>query len=323
MSNDADNADGPDSPDSTEERELFGRLADDAGRARLLPPADLRRRGDRRTAVRAAVVTVAVVALVAGVLLGGGGLLGNAAPEPAPLDTPAASPSTSATPSPTEPTPSETASSDPSMSPAPPPEKAPPEEVTPAAWLGEDVLGFELAPVDAADVPTPCGRSVLQDDAYVEALLSGGTRQGSYRAPDTPAFHTPDGTITQTIVLMRDEQAADAVWFRMQEVVKDCPEETSEEPGAIRYGLVDPALPTSSALPDRHLLVEVSTSYEYLFGAPPDAGPDRIDTYVSVLRVGNAVTFLELRGWEASATDLPDVHRLAHLATARLLDWQG
>ena len=35
------------------------------------------------------------------------------------------------------------------------------------------------------------------------------------------------------------------------------------------------------------------------------------------------VTMLELRGWEASTTDLEDVQRLAHLATLRLLDWRG
>jgi hypothetical protein len=41
------------------------------------------------------------------------------------------------------------------------------------------------------------------------------------------------------------------------------------------------------------------------------------------VQVGDAVTFLELRGWEASTTHLADVERLTRLATARLLDWRA
>lgn len=284
-----------------DERDLFRRLGEDAQRATMAEPGELRRRTDRRTATRAAIGTVAAVVAVAGIAFGANGLTGSAAPDPA-----------------DDPTPTESEPIDPVTSAAPPPEGIPPD-----AWLGKDDLGFQPGGGDPVAVLEPCGRSILREDGSVEGLLSGATRQGSYHAPGTRAVNTPDGTIAQTVLLTRDEKAAMGVWFGFQESVKDCPEETELEPGSKRYSLEEPPTTTSSAQADRTMLVKVSTSFAYLFGSPPDAGPEYIDTYVVVVQVGDAITFLELRGWEASTTLLEDVERLTRLATARLLDWRS
>ncbi len=135
---------------------------------------------------------------------------------------------------------------------------------------------------------------------------------------------SPDGTIAQTIASDDDEKDARARCGAASRRRTGLSRGDPEDAGAhLRYGLADHELPASSARPDQHLLIKASTSPEYLFGSPPDAGPDYIDTYVSVLQVGDAVTFLDLRGWEASETDLEDVHRLAGLATGELLDWRA
>jgi hypothetical protein len=42
-----------------------------------------------------------------------------------------------------------------------------------------------------------------------------------------------------------------------------------------------------------------------------------------VVQVLDTVTYLTIRGWEASDTDIEDVRRLASAATVRLLDWRN
>ena len=283
-------------PNDVDERELYRRLADDADRARLTAPEDLRARGDRRTAVRAAAGTVAVVVVVAGVLVGGNGLLGDASPDPVPVDTP--TPPLSPTPEPTD-----------AATPLP-------ATIPDSAWLNaDDLRSAEVARESngIADLPPPCGRWLL-------SAPSGSTvfsRIGSYRAPGVPMDFVPDGTITQTIVVLPQAEAAARVVEEMRQDVANCPEDTHSEN---RYALADAGLPLSSARPDTHILIDVSEPGLDLGDGNPD--PARIHTYISVIQVRDTVTVLVVRGWEASDTDIEDVRRLASAATVRLLDWR-
>jgi hypothetical protein len=142
--------------------------------------------------------------------------------------------------------------------------------------------------------------------------------RGDYLDPSLPDDYVPDGTISQTIVLFTDAQGADALMRDVESAVAACP---ADDADGARYSLGDPGLPLSSARADAHLLVDVELPGRDLGDGKPD--PARIDTYVSVLRVGDAVTFLTMRGWEASDTDVEDVRRLASAATVRLLDWRN
>jgi hypothetical protein len=278
-----------------DERDLFSRLADDAHRAHLAGPEELRRTGDRRTAARAAAGSIAVVVAIGGVLVGANALGGSAAPEIEPGGT-------------STPTVVETIRSTPS-----------PEGIPEPAWLSERDLAFPMDGRRELALPEPCGSPLVADVLESGRVPSYASRQGNFHAPGTPAAHTPDGTITQSILLMRDEQDAQELMERIRGYLAGCPEETTEEPGDIRYLLADPATPQSS---DDHVLIDVSYRLGYLLGTDGPTSPDRVDQYVSVLRVGEVVTFLEIRGWEASDTDLADVHRLARLATARVLEWR-
>jgi hypothetical protein len=300
MSNDAD------------ERELFGRLDEDAGRARLAAPEDLRRRADRRTAARAVGGTVAVVLVVGGLLVGGNALLGNAASAPSPVDTPTASPTVGSSPPPTV---------SPTVSPTVDPTAAP--TVIPAsAWLGADDLRGDRQPADDAGLLAPCGRPWLSGAAQESAAVTvSGTMQGNYPAPGVPMDYVPDGTLSQTIVVFGDTQDADQLMQRVQTSIVGCPDDTAANSGDVRYSLADPGLPLSSARPTRHVLVDIDTPGPDFGEGPPD--PARVHSYVSVLQVADTVTFLTIQGWEASETDLDDVQRLASVATVRLLDWRS
>jgi hypothetical protein len=309
-------------PHDPDEREFFRLLADDARRGHLEPPEELRRRSDRRTATRAVLGTVAVVVAVGGVIVGGGVLGGSAAPEPPVLDT--ASPTatepttTAATPAPTEepsttpaegPTPSETV-------------EAPPASIPQEAWL--DKADLRIGSFDTPfEVFSLCGRPLMSGGlADSEAVLAKGTRDGNYQQAATPEFSTPDGTTRQTIVLMDSARAAEDLMASVDARVAACPEEsTLEDPSQVTYSLADPALPSSLAQPDRHVLIDVSRSYEPYWEIAPE-GVDRFDTFVSVVQVGDVVSFLEVRGWEASDTSPQEVRLLAGLAVKRLADWR-
>ena len=287
-------------PQLPDERELLRRLGEDSDRGHLAEPEALRRRSDRRTAVRAAVGTVASAVAVLAVVVGANGLTGTAAPDIVGDPTPA--PTT------------------PSVS-----SEVPPEAIPDAAWLGKGDLGFESAGVDELETPALCGQPLVEHELVdAGAFAASGTRLGNYHQPGTPAINTPDGTINQSIVLARDRDSADALMDAIRAAVARCPEETTlDDPGEVTYAVLDGALPTSSARPDRHVLIDVSTSYDPDPEIAPASGPDRYDTFVSVLQVGEAVTILEVRGWEASDTAIEEVQRLAHLATVRLLDWRN
>src|SRR4051794_23508643 len=123
---------------ATDTDPLFRALAEDADRARLDAPADLRRRGDRRTATGAAVTTVGVVAVVAALLMGGGALLGDSSRGLSPVD-----PATPAVAG--------------SKSPA-----APMTLIPPSAWLDAADLNDAADPIESDDeLLRPCTEALL------------------------------------------------------------------------------------------------------------------------------------------------------------------
>jgi hypothetical protein len=148
---------------------LFRALAEDADRARLDAPADLRRRGDRRTAVGAVVGAVAVAVVVAGVLAGGAALSGKGARDLTPVDP--ASPTVTV-----------------SKSPA-----APITTIPASARLTADDLNDSADPITSDALPGPC---------MVElpgSVLASATVQGFYRDPSLTSDYVPDGTVHQLI----------------------------------------------------------------------------------------------------------------------------
>lgn len=279
---------------ATDTDPVFRALAEDADRARLDMPADLRHRSDRRTAAQAVAGAVTVVAVVAGIIVGGGALSGGSTSDLAPVEPASPTVTVSTTP------PART-------------------DIPAAAWLSAEDLNAGEAMVwgDVESFPDVCGGHRLLPPGFApESMTAVGIRNGTYLAPELPADYVPDGTISQGIAVFDGEQGAARLMDRVGRAVDDCP-----RMAGVRYSLADPALPLSSARPDDHLLIDVNEPGVDLGDGQPD--PARVNHYVSVLRVGDTVTLLTLRGWEASETDLADVQRLASRATVRLLDWRN
>jgi hypothetical protein len=311
-----------------DERELFRRLGDDVDRTRLAAPDELRRRSDRRTAVRAAIGTVAVAVAVGGVLVGGNALSGTAAPDvqPAESSTPTVSETIPSFPPP-EPSPTESAGNgsgeDPSPSTATETSGTPTSEIPEAAWLDASDLGYGVSHKGRFSPPSLCGRPLVAD-ALVKsgAAVVNGTRDAIYREPQPGDYGVPEGITNQSIVLLDSRREADALMDAIQAQVADCPEEsTRDEPSEITYTLADPEMPAGGETPDRHLLIDVSTSYA-LYEEIAPAGVDRFDTFISVVQVADAVSILEVHGWETSDTSIEEALRYVGPATERLLDWR-
>jgi hypothetical protein len=281
------------------ERELFDLLSDDASRARLDAPADLRRRADRRTATRAALGSVAVVAVVAAAFLAGRPLTDRST-APDVVDTPP--PTSTAVPTPTP------TSQSPSVSEAPTPATVPDR-----AWLDSGDLRSGEDMVDAeSEVVAPCG-SPLLGGSLLSDPVSMETRNGFYRAPDVPMDYTPDGTISQTIAVFDSVQARNMTMQHLGSAISACPEDTSPGREGIRYSWLEVHGNVS--------ILEISAPGVSVSGGPPN--PARVRSYLASTFAGNVVTFLTLRGWEASDTDLADVRRLSNLATERLSGQNG
>jgi hypothetical protein len=191
---------------ATEVDHLFRALAEDADRAHVAGPADLRRRSDRRTAVQAAVGTVAVVAVVAAVLIGGGALRGDSTRDLTPVE-------------PASPTPTATASTTPT---------APMTVIPASAWLDAADLNDSADPLDTGDgLLRPCTEALL-GPADSQVTVSGAV-VGSYRAPDLPLDYVPDGTVHQIIQVYRPETLT-LVLTRMLSIATSCPTGVTIQP---------------------------------------------------------------------------------------------
>lgn len=184
---------------------LFRALAEDADRGRLDGPADLRRRSDRRTAVRTAGGMVVVVALVAAVLVGGGALRSDSTGGLAPV----------APPSPTATT-------------MPKSDFAPLVRIPASAWLDSTDVNDSADPIESGEeLLRPCTEA-LMGPSDSQVTVSGAVF-GFYRAPDLPLDYVPDGTVRQIIRVYRPE-TLDLVLTRLASIVAACPTGATSQP---------------------------------------------------------------------------------------------
>jgi hypothetical protein len=174
---------------ATDTDPLFRALAEDADRARLEPPGDLRRRGDRRTALRAALGAVTVVAVVASVVLGGSSLIDRSS-GPVVVDTPMPTPTAARHRTPTS--------------------------IPSSAFLSAADLNDSADPIRSDALPPP-GCEVLMSTADGEPgqLVVARTVHGFYRAPELTLDFVPDGTVLQQIQVYGNAG-------RSLEVIKHC-----------------------------------------------------------------------------------------------------
>ena len=301
----------------------FAALSDDAGRGRLPTAADVRRRADRR-AVRRSLASAGLAALlVAGAAGTGWALAGDPAPRPpvqdagpAPSATPSVAPSVppSSPPAPSSPPPSSSPSSPPPSS--VPASSAPPlpTSIPARAMLGE---------ADGAEGNVNRLEDIRDDTAFcadarypsVKRAAVRATVMLLYRGPDTEPSSVPDDTIYNTVTVYRGDGASDFM-TELRAAVRACPTGRSGDLD-LRYRSLG-----SFGAGDQSLLIERSYPAVQGDGEPVTDG-SRTQTYLAAVRVGDAVTLVEARGYENFSSDRRRVESLATTAGERLADWRG
>ncbi|MDG4834668.1 hypothetical protein O7627_35970 [Solwaraspora sp. WMMD1047] len=275
-----------------------------AGRVGALPPpAELRRRADRRARVRATVAVAGAVLAVAGTVATANAVL---------VGTDRAGPYVGTTPSPDgTPTGTPTPSPTPSVDPPPPtPSVDPPAQISDRAFFVQPENTMKEGPRslrEGAEVlPELCGADFASDRSILDRVTMGHV----YKRPQDTADYVPQGILYQTITSYRGTGAA-AFMTQLAEVVRDCPTGNEGDLTA-RYRLLD-----TGQRADGTLLIEVRTGQLDIEGNPSGTATN----LVSVVRVGPVVTVLRDAGWEGAET-VPDLHdEFTRLAVLAIEDW--
>ncbi|WP_127507417.1 hypothetical protein [Actinoplanes solisilvae] len=296
----------------------FAALSSDADRGLLLSGPELRRQAGRRRS-RAAVVTAGATAALAAAAIGGGFALAGGPDQRTVLP-----PAVSASPAPATtapPTPTPSVTTKPPVSSAPP-SSPPPSSTGPAipksipgrALLTKDDVGnSEFKRLDETrEVPEFCAKAKFPSQKQVGA---GASVFVVYRGPKTPAENVPDDTIYDTVTVYRGEGAQDYL-AELRAAVDVCPtgkigdlEARFESLGSLGLG-------------DESLLIE--RSYEARGGdGEPTGDGERTATYIAAVRVNDAVTLVDSRGYENWGTERSAIESLARAATKRLQGWRG
>ena len=289
----------------------YAELAAEVDGAGLMGPHDLRRYADRRARARASVLAAAGVVVVAGTTAGGVALLDRPSPLPPPGRTPPATGSPSPTPvGPTRRRPQpwprrREPASEGSPAAAPPPPSEIPDAAffrLPERYQKDTTQRQETDPSEA--LPGFCDDAFAEDD---DATVRRSV-YSIYQVPGTPADHVPHGTVHQTITGYRDGGAA-AFMDRLRAAAADC--DTYRQDGTeVTFEVLDP--PDDG---DEAVLLErtwPATEPEYAPGV----------AHVAVVRVGDVVTVLYVRGWETADSELEYVNRFVEWAVSAIEDWR-
>nr|MDT0662757.1 hypothetical protein [Micromonospora sp. DSM 115978] len=271
----------------------------------LPPPAELRRRADRRARIRAAVAVAGAVLAVAGtvatanaVLIGPdrtGPYVGTTpSPDGLPTSPPAGTPS---------PSPSASVEGLPSN-------VEPPTNIPDRAFFVQPVNTMKegpRTPRDGADVlPELCGASFASDRSILDQVTMGHV----YKRPEDSDDFIPHGILYQTITSYRGDAAA-AFMTQLADAVRACPTGRKGDL-TVRFQLVG-----STGGEQEALVFEMETELLDVEGGPGGTATN----LVTVVRVGPVVTVLRDEGWEGSST-VPDLQSdFTRLAVAAIEDW--
>ncbi|GAB1688810.1 hypothetical protein [Krasilnikovia sp. M28-CT-15] len=288
-------------------KQRFAALADDADQVAVAPAGELRTRADRRARSRAVVATLALAVVVGGTATGGRWLFTAGGPAVPPQ--PAGSTQVTAPPS-NAPEPSLTNGTK-------PPDTTPPSSGTPVRSDVPDRAFLTLAEtraeepytVDTEDqMPELCGARFPSDGA----VQSRRTVLANYKGPHTPADNTPDGTVMQTITVYGGGGAQDFI-REFQAAVRGCPKKVKGDVTIRPRLLPAPSLGDEAVLVERKVVVDVP---------PGEFGAGEHVWRTAVVRAGDAVTVLNIQGWEGASIDPAETTTLTRQAAERLANWR-
>lgn len=282
-------------------------LAAEADTVHLTLPGDVRARADRRTRMRVVAAVAAAAIAVAGASGGSQWLLRA---DSGPPVTPGGTPTATLSPTPTPPAstaPSTPAGSSPPTSSAAQPQvsasttgRARPKSIPDSAFMQDGMvdglLGDEI-------LPELCD-ATYASDAKVQVRRS---KHVTYQINPTPGA-TPDGTFDQTITVYRSTGAREFM-AQVRAAVANCAKDGND-----RYKMV--SAPKHG---------DDSFTFEKRYPTvDPDGKPIGGDDVrlISVVRLGDVVTVLYERGWEAGWSADPDaVASYTKKAVTRLNAW--
>ncbi len=295
---------------------MFASLAEDAGRARLAPAADVRRRADRRLAWQSVAGVAAVAVLVTGVTVGARTVLAD--PDRAPVVpvesvAPVPSPPVPSPPPPGPSTPAASAKTSPSSRPpssssAPSIPDAIPSRafVQEADWAGDVMTGPTRT---SHEPPELCGTRLPSDDLI-------GVRDSvvlTFRAPGLGEGYVANGIVRDTVTVYRGSGARNFL-RDLRDAVRTCPVDTVEG-REFRYRSRGPV-----GAGDESLLIEKATAGYGDNGEP--SGTTRY-VYLAAVRAGDTVAFVEVDGWESVSAERDDAVTFARAAGRRVAAWRG
>ena len=136
-----------------------------------------------------------------------------------------------------------------------------------------------------------------------------------YRREDAEPSSIPDDTVYNTVTVYRADGAADFM-TELRAAVRKCPTGKLGDL-EVRYRSLGPI-----GRGDASLLIERSHAARDGEGELlPDGS--RTNTYIAAVRVGDAVTMLEFRGYENFSSERRWVDPLTATAAERLEGWRG
>ena len=161
-------------------------------------------------------------------------------------------------------------------------------------------------------LPSFCGAAYDQGDR----LAARATFRLLYNSPGSAAESTPKAAIYQDIMVFREDAAA-AFMTGLRAAVSACTSQADDV--GVRVANV---LRGAVEAGDESALIEQRRASTDEVGEPRGDGSSQ-SMYWAAVRVGDAVAFLAVVGWECTSADLGDAVTLGQRAASRLAAWRS
>nr|WP_221379947.1 hypothetical protein [Actinoplanes polyasparticus] len=311
----------------------FAALSSDSERGLLLSGSELRRQAARRRAAwRTRAAAAATAVLVVGAVGSGWALTSDSGSGGNTVLPPAGSglgagpavrwtPQSSAPPSlPTSLPPASPSSSPPAAPSSRPPTTEPtvteepmPAEIPYQVTLRQEDTNATVTQFRPLGVPEFCPAATFPSQQQLGVSASIVSR---YRKPDNPPPKgIPDDGVYNTVGVYRGDGAKDYL-TDLRRAVEAC--STSQVRGLdAQFGLMLPL-----GVGDESVLIERSYEEVDADGRPMNNGRWR-NTYIAAVRIGDAVTVIDCRGYENAASEAATARTLGKALAKRLKAWRG
>jgi hypothetical protein len=187
-----------------------------------------------------------------------------------------------------------------------------PYEVPYQVLLQADDANATVTEFRPLGVPEFCPASTF---ASQKQLGVSASRVSRYRKPDNPPPKgIPDDGVYNTVGVYRGDGAEDYL-ADLRRAAEVCG--TSQVRGLdARFGLLAPL-----GVGDESVLIERSYEEVDAEGKPLDNGRWR-NTYIAAVRIGDAVTLIDCRGYENAASEVSTARTLGQALAKRLKAWR-